>query len=116
MPGTTAAAGLAGHEDDPVSQVDVGGLEAGQLREPQSAVQEQHDDGRVPAGREVGPGAGGEQGPQVGIRSTGVSGSPGAGVLIPAVASWSASPSLSSHRQKCRTPANHPRAVLLEWP
>jgi hypothetical protein len=46
---------------------------------------------------------------------TGVSGSPGAGVLIPAVASWSASPSLWSQRQKCRTPANHPRAVLLEW-
>ena len=35
---------------------------------------------------------------------TGVSGSPGAGVLIPAVASWSASPSLWSQRQKCRTP------------
>jgi hypothetical protein len=47
--------------------------------------------------------------------STVVSGSPGAGALIPAVASSSASPSLWSHRQKCRTPANHPRAVLLEW-
>ena len=47
---------------------------------------------------------------------TGVSGSPGAGVLIPAVASRLASPSASSQRQKCRTPANHPRAVLLEWP
>jgi hypothetical protein len=46
---------------------------------------------------------------------TGVSGSPGAGVLIPAVASRSVSPSVSIHRQKCRTPANHPRAVLLEW-
>ena len=42
---------------------------------------------------------------------TGVSGSPGAGVLMPAVASRAASPSLWSQRQKCRTPANHPRAV-----
>jgi hypothetical protein len=67
VPGATAAAGLAGHEHDPVPQVDVGDLEAGQLREPQPAVQEQHD-GRIPAGREVGPGAGGEQGTQVGIR------------------------------------------------
>jgi hypothetical protein len=46
--------------------------------------------------------------------STAVSGSPGAGVLIPSVASRSVSPSLWSQRQKCRTPANHPRAVLLE--
>jgi hypothetical protein len=71
VPGTAAPARLAGHEHDPVPQIDVGNLEAGQLREPQPTVQEQHDDGRVPAGREVGPGAGGDQGPQVGIRQHG---------------------------------------------
>jgi len=45
---------------DPVAQVDVGDLEAGQLRQPQPAVQEQHDDRVVPPSREVPPGAGGE--------------------------------------------------------
>jgi hypothetical protein len=53
---------------DPVAQVDVGDLEAGQLRQPQAAVQEQHDDGVVPSGREVPPGAGGEQPAQLLIR------------------------------------------------
>jgi hypothetical protein len=89
VPGTAAPARLAGHVHDPVPQVDVRDLEAGQLREPQPAVQEQHDDGRVPAGREVGPCTGGEQGPQVRIRQDrrlGIARSrcpdPGRGVVI----------------------------------
>ena len=116
VPGTAAPAGLADHVHDSVMQVDVGDLEAGQLRQPQLAVQKQHDDRRVPPRREAGHG-------QVQVASsrrrsssdsTAVSGSPGGGVLIPAVASRSVSRSAWSQRQKCRIAANHPRAVLLE--
>jgi hypothetical protein len=89
VPGAAAPARLAGHEHDPVAQVHVGDLEAGQLRQPQPTVQEQHDDRRVPPGREVPPVAGGEQRAQVGIRqdrrlwvARGRRLDPGRGVLV----------------------------------
>ena len=53
MPRTAAPTRLPGDVHDPVPQIDVGDLEAGQLRQPQSAVQEQHDDRRVPAAAEI---------------------------------------------------------------
>jgi hypothetical protein len=113
--GAAAPARLARYVQDSVAQVDVGDLEAGELRQPEPTVQEQHDDRRVPARGEVGPDAGGEQGAQGLVRQHRSFRSPGAGVLIPAVASRPVSPSLSIQRRKWCTPANHPRAVLLEW-
>ncbi len=100
---------------DPVPQIDIGDLEIGQLRQPQSTIQEQHDDGVSRRAVKSVPAQVASRARRAASERTGVSGSPGAGVVIPAVASWSASPSLSSQGQKCRTPANHPRAVLLEW-
>jgi hypothetical protein len=66
--GAAAPARLARYVHDSVAQVDVGDLEAGQLRQPEPAIQEQHDDRRVPARGEVGPGAGSEQRPQSLVR------------------------------------------------
>jgi hypothetical protein len=114
MPRAAAPARLADHVHDTVPQVDVGDLEAGQLRQPEPTVQEQHDDGGIPAGGEVGSGAGGEQCAQLLVRQHRCLWITRCRRPDTAVASRSVSPSLCSQRQKCRTPANHPRAVLLD--
>jgi hypothetical protein len=62
--GAAAPARLAHHIHDSVAQVDVGHLEAGQLRQPEPAVQEQHDDAASRREVKSGPDAGDEQGPQ----------------------------------------------------